>query len=253
MDKLTMFVVTHKELDTIIPERTVIGVGGKELKSANYFDNTGENISTKNSQYCELTALYWIWKNYTTDYVGIEHYRRQFIENNELITKDSLQHKLEDFDVIVSKEINESSNVYHGYVCENSEEELLQIRDIIKNKYPNYLASFDYMKKTNRFCVCNMIVTKKEIFDNYCEWLFDILFTLEDRIDISNRTPKQKRMYGFLAERLLNVYLWKHRELKICNVKISEPPIKWPTQKFLISREIKYYIKKLINYENFYR
>ena len=50
--------------------------------------------------------------------------------------------------------------------------------------------------------------------DQYCEWLFDILKKLESKVDISDYDNYQQRIYGFLAERLLNVYC-KHNKLKI--------------------------------------
>ena len=55
------------------------------VRVGDFQDNTGDNISEKNRQYCELTALYWIWKNQTADYYGLEHYRRAFTLNDSEI------------------------------------------------------------------------------------------------------------------------------------------------------------------------
>ncbi len=248
-----MFVVTHKKIEKAIPERILIGVGGKQIDGVEYYDNSGINITSKNPQYCELTAIYWIWKNYSANYIGIEHYRRQFIKNGSLLAIDDIREKLKNYDIIVSNEINSSCNVYHAYVRDNSEEELIIVRNIIAEKYPDYLPYYDRLKKTNKYCVCNMMITNKHIFDDYCSWLFDILFSLEEKIDITDRKGQQQRMFGFLSERLLNVYLWKNNSLKIYHNPISEPLLKSPTQKFLVSREIKYIVKKIINYKGFYR
>ena len=92
MEKVTMYMVTHKDVDFVPDGRTPIFVGaGKSLKE--YIrDNTLENISDKNKYFCELTAYYWIWKNDSeSDYVSIEHYRRFFMVQSvfpHLITKN---------------------------------------------------------------------------------------------------------------------------------------------------------------------
>lgn len=44
-------------------------------------DDTGDNISAENARYGEMTAWYWVWKNYLpehpeVDYIGFSHYRR---------------------------------------------------------------------------------------------------------------------------------------------------------------------------------
>ena len=59
--------------------------------------------------------------------------------------------------------------------------------------------------------ICNMFVMKKEVFDNYCKWLFSILFDLENKIDIKNRNEYQKRVFGYIAERLLDVWIAKNK------------------------------------------
>ena len=65
------------------------------------------------------------------------------------------------------------------------------------------------------------IITKKHLFDEYMQWLFNILFTLEKRIDISNYDSYQKRVYGFLSERLFNVWIEKNKD----RLKIKETTV----------------------------
>lgn len=74
----SLFVVTHKEVNKIPEGRVLIGVGRNDIKNVEVYDCAGENIAEKNANYCELTALYWIWKNSDAETIGMEHYRRFF-------------------------------------------------------------------------------------------------------------------------------------------------------------------------------
>lgn len=51
-------------------------------------DDTGDNISKDNDRYNELSAQYWVWKNYkeigNPDYIGFMHYRRHFVFKSDL-------------------------------------------------------------------------------------------------------------------------------------------------------------------------
>ena len=68
-----------------------------------------------------------------------------------------------------------------------------------------------------------MIITRKNIFDDYCKWLFDVLFEVEKRVDISDRDDYQKRIFGFLSERLIKVWLIKNEyKVKEQNVKMMD-------------------------------
>lgn len=58
-----IYVVTHKDISLKSPENyKIIGVGNNSIINEDFHDNTGDNISSKNKNYCELTALYWLWK-----------------------------------------------------------------------------------------------------------------------------------------------------------------------------------------------
>lgn len=256
MKRITLYVVTHKNMESYLLERTQIGVGdNKEISNVKIYDDTGDNISNKNLYYCELTALYWIWKNDFSDIVGLEHYRRQFVRGNELLNKKTVATLMNDFDVLVPCKCNLAHSIYHNYVKEHEKSDIVTTGEIIREKYPDYIDSFDYLKKTNRMYVCNMFIAGRKFVDEYCEWLFTILFELEKRVDLSGRTRYQKRMFGFMAERLFNVYLHHNRKiLKVKCIPISEPDeVIFSTQKFSMQREIKYIVKKIINYENMYR
>ena len=85
---IQLFVCYHKDGDFINSNPLIpLFIGSAETKSLNISkDNTGDNIADKNSNYCELTAVYWIWKNISTDFVGLFHYRR-FLNFKSDVTK----------------------------------------------------------------------------------------------------------------------------------------------------------------------
>lgn len=195
-------------------------VGREGKKALGYIgDNTGDNISSKNANYCELTGLYWAWKNLDADYLGLVHYRRHFTtkeargtKEERVITKDELKAILKHTDVVLPTPRNYYIETnYSQYVHAHHAEDLDITREIIKEKYPEYLLAYDMsMKKTygHRF---NMFIMKRDKFNAYCEWLFDILFELEKRLDISDYNQNDARVFGFVSERLLDVWLNTNR------------------------------------------
>ncbi len=116
--------------------------------------------------------------------------------------------------MILPSKIVWKDNVYNQYAINHKEEDMLMARDIIKEKYEEYLKAFDHVMEGHTVYITNMIITHKENFDKYCKWLFDILFELEQRIAISNYDDYQKRIFGFMSERLLNVWI-ANNELKV--------------------------------------
>lgn len=184
-------------------------------------DNTGDNISEKNLNYCELTGLYWAWKNLDADYLGLAHYRRHFsIKKNRndkrgcVLTGKQLEPILADTDVVLPKPRNYFIETnYSQYVHAHHAEDLDTTREIISEIYPEYLNAYDTsMDRTmgHRF---NMFIMKRELSDAYCTWLFEILFELEKRLDISCYSKNDARVFGFVGERLLDVWL-KTNEIK---------------------------------------
>jgi hypothetical protein len=96
---------------------------------------------------------------------------------------------------------------YSQYAHAHHAIDLDATRSIISGKYPGFLAAFDKTMKSTKGHRFNMAVMKRPLFDDYCAWLFDILFELERRLDISSYSPYDARVFGFVAERLLDVYI----------------------------------------------
>ncbi|MEF9892084.1 MAG: DUF4422 domain-containing protein [Anaerorhabdus sp.] len=217
MTAIKILTVSHKEYwlpkdDLYLP----IQVGfAKSLGITR--DDTGENISSKNKNYCELTALYWAWKNLDADYIGLDHYRRHFSskrfgdKKDRIIKTREILKILENVDIILPKkrhywiETNESQ-----YIHAHNKKDLVILEEVLKEKYPEYMDDYKkVMKRTygHRF---NMMIMKYEILNDYCQFLFDVLFEIEKRIDISSYSSYDARIYGFLSERLLDVWINKN-------------------------------------------
>ena len=220
---IIIIIATHKkywmpEDDIYLPVH--VGAEGKTDAQGNPLDlgytkdNTGDNISRKNKNYCELTGLYWAWKNLDADYIGLAHYRRHFTLKNRgdkkqrPITRFELEKLLTENDVLLPRKRNYFIETnYSQYVHAHHEIDLTTTREIIVEKYPEYIKAYDEsMGRTtgHRF---NMFIMKKELLNDYCRWLFDILFELEKRLDISDYSDNDARVFGFVSERLLDVWL----------------------------------------------
>ena len=98
-EKTKIYVATHKEAkmptnSMYIPIRVGAALNENDFKYLR--DDTGDNISTKNKNFCELTAIYWIWKNDKSDIVGLTHYRRYFFKKGK---SNKLENVLDEQDI----------------------------------------------------------------------------------------------------------------------------------------------------------
>ena len=198
-------------------------------------DDEGDHISSKNPYFCELTGLYWAWKNLNVDYVGLVHYRRYFTLSHKyfrnerkkfehVITLNEIQDYLDDYDVILPKKRKYYIESLYSHYQHTLYIEPLDITgDIIAIKYPKYMKEFDALKHRRSGHMFNMCIMKKEILDGYCEWLFDILFELEKRIDFSQYDAFHARFFGRISELLFDVYLrtnhFEYKELRVLNMQ----------------------------------
>lgn len=210
----TIFVMTHKKYDELQDSlyRT-LQVGKAVGESLPYLgDDTGENISAQNPYYGELTGYYWIWKNYKADdIIGVCHYRRYFLNDmGQFMNEEELQHILEEYDVIVSDAQVSSQTNRERYEESHNIRDLLAVGDAILRLTPEYKDSFDYMMQEKRSYYANLLVAKHVIFNSYCDWLFAILKEAEKDIDVSGYDSYHRRVYGFLSEFLLMVWIHKN-------------------------------------------
>ena len=178
-------------------------------------DDQGDSISRKNPNYCELTALYWGWKNLSSDYLGLVHYRRYFAGVRRqgdkwarIATRNDLEQALKACPVVLPKKRRYwIETTYDQYVHAHNAQDLDKTREILARKYPGYLPAFDQVMKSTSGHRFNMFVMRRDLLDSYCSWLFDVLFTLEAELDISSYSPNDARVFGFVSERLLDVWV----------------------------------------------
>ena len=184
---------------------------GNKLDLGYAKDNTGINISVLNPEFCELTALYWGWKNLDADYIGLVHYRRIFISGHNgknTLTFPELEPLLEKYSVIVPRKRRYYiENLYSHYEHTHDKEHLDETRVIIGEKHGEYISAFDTVMKRRSGYMFNMMVMKRQLLNEYCGWLFDILFELKKRIETSNLSFYEGRLYGRVSELLFNVWL----------------------------------------------
>ena len=217
--KTTILVACHKPYDTPeLPCYVPIQVGAALSRQAidgMIRDDTGENISEKNRSFCELTALYWAWKNLDSDAIGLVHYRRYFARRCFTFDKRKRIAQQEDYERLLVRHHVIRPPLRHywleanfsQYVHAHHEQDLAVTRQIISELYPEYIPAYDkWMARTcgHHF---NMFVMKKPWFDAYSEWLFSVLFELEKRLDISDYDTYNRRVFGFVGERLIDCWL----------------------------------------------
>ncbi len=227
---LLMLVVAHKETTYLPADRSVIKVGNNDFQ-ADYSDNLGDNISAKNSNYCELTALYYAWRNLYFDYLSFEHYRRFFYFKNREITKAKILELLNEYDLILPKAHYVRTSTFDEYVLDSKTKEvnldylhdLDVLREVFLEKHPEDIKTYDDFFSGKKIYYYNMFAGSKKFVDEYCNWLFDILFEVEKRIDISSYDSHHARIFGFLSERLFNVYVMINKDLKIKELEVVMP------------------------------
>lgn len=207
--KITMYIMAHKKFEKPnLEEYIPLHVGREGKKDLGYLcDNTGENISIKNANYCELTGIYWIWKNdKESDIVGISHYRRYFTLQKfganlkKILNKTQVENIFEQgYGIILPKKEIYKETAYDQYFLSSGlPEDLENIKKILTSKYPDYIESFEKVMNQNFMHQFNMMICNKKIYDDYCLWLFNILFELEKVTNLKNRTDYQQRIYRIL-------------------------------------------------------
>ena len=209
------------------------------------------HMAYKNKSFCELTALYQMLNLHAPskdELIGLVHYRRPFVQGpkwlcriirttqkskytrgisnvllaNYTLTQSKAAVLLKDHDVIVPVPVHLKTSVEERYMQMHVASDWEKLKRIIEVQQPDYLAAFEQLASGRSMYLYNMFVGRTELMHRYAKWLFPILESLETQIDISDRDTFQKRVFGFLAERLFNVFLIKHSELKVLHLPVVQ-------------------------------
>ena len=245
MSNIKIFICAHKEvplpqLSYFLPIQA--GSALRDHIDGYQPDDEGNNISLKNPHFCELTCHYWAWKNLKdVDIVGLNHYRRYFdftrklpkfsadkhFIHTEVFLKQAyqfpnLEKLLHKYDIILPVarhwRVSNTQQYSEYHIAKDWE----MLRQIIKERSPQYIPAFEKtMDHSNISVGYNMFITHWEHFNDYSEWLFDILFEVERRVPPID-DPIQSRIYGYMSERLINVFC-DHHHLRIKHIPLIMP------------------------------
>ena len=192
-----------------------------EQEPAYVKDNVGVNISSRNPNFCELTGLYWAWKHMDADYIGLVHYRRYFRGSgrvrrsgirgdlyDQILTYEELEPMLGAVKVFVpSPRHYVIETLYSHYEHSHYRDHLDRTRLIIQEQCPEYLPAYDEVMKERSAHMFNMMIMERELLNDYCSWLFDILMALERQVDTAEYSYFQGRYAGRVGELIFNVWL----------------------------------------------
>jgi hypothetical protein len=176
-------------------------------------DDEGDNISYKNPNYNELTAIYWAWKNLDSDAVGLVHYRRLFSVNGKrklssVLTKEQVEQLLKEAPIVLPKKRRYYIETnYSHYVHAHHKEPIDVMRRVIAENYPKYLSSYDKVMNKRSAHMFNMFIMERKEFNQYAEWMFDVLFRVEKVIDITDYSVQEARVFGYLSELLMDIWI----------------------------------------------
>lgn len=240
MDKIKIIVATHKKCDMPIDTMYLplhVGAAGKKTEDGTPIDfgytrdDTGDNISIRNCNFGTQTGLYWAWKNLEAEYKGLVHYRRYFVGSNakkndllnSVITYDEIEPMLVKYKVFVPKKRHYYiETLYSHYAHTHDERHFKIVEKIIKKDCPEYLSAYNKVLNRRWGYMFNMMILQKDLMDDYCSWLFNILFQAFEQVDTKGMSAFDSRFCGRISEILFDVWL----ENKIQTGRVNREEIK---------------------------
>lgn len=188
-----------------------VGAALTDMDIAECKDNAGENISIRNKDYCEMSAVYWVWKHdKDSDYIGVCHYRRRFVINESMM--DFIAEN--NFDAVYTVPHLSDGGMRKEFVERNyflTPEDWEVTGRVLSRLCPEYYDAWLEFETSYFIIPCNMFIMQKEVFDRYCSWVFPILKEI-DRYYLKQGIPCDNRYLGYISECLTTLYVMKHKE-----------------------------------------
>lgn len=179
----------------------------QQLSDCIYYDNVGEHISMHNKQFCELTGLYWIWKNAGEDILGLCHYRRHFLLGNDW----QLTMQYHGIDVILPVPLYVAPSLGENYRMRHTKCTWNAMMSVLRKNPCEFDIAQKFFEENGCYSPCNMLIARKQVLQDLCAWLFPILFEVVSQIGVLE-DAYQNRYPGFLAERLISFYFYEHSD-----------------------------------------
>ncbi len=253
MSDIKLFVCCHKlcklpKHELLMPIQVGTALSEKRFPDILY-DDTGENISQRNRSYCELTAQYWAWKNCDADYLGFFHYRRFLYPDPEARRPYRIENALDeallrklDFDCFpelirrysliapLGENMHVSVREHYAAAPFHRAEDLRRMEAILREREPACREAAErYLSGTIHY-FGNLFIMDRQTFRQYCSWLFPLLEEFDRQTDTSGYSVQEKRVDGYLAERLFGVFYTYHRDrlssLELPRVFLEPDPLK---------------------------
>ena len=194
-----------------------VGADCCDLRVADIADNTGEHISGKNGNYCELTALYWMWKNKLIadgsadgeegQYYGLCQYRRGF----DLLEDDLLRLMDNEVDVVLPYPLPYEPDIQAHHERYLKEADWNAMLAALKELQPEYAEAFPEILGQQYLYNYNLILAKKSVLRDYCAWLFPILERTEE-LSVPKGSERRDRYIGYMGETLETLYFMKNAD-----------------------------------------
>ena len=188
------------------------GASLSDVSIAEMKDNTGINISEKNRMYCEMSAVYWIWKNTDHDWIGVEHYRRHLLVKPEMLKND--------VDAIMPLPYICYPHEMAQFLRFTTENVLNALLKALKELHPDEYEEYHEILYGKYQYTYNLVCARRCVFDNYCKWFFEITEYMERTM--GNEVPEllETRAFSYVAEVLTNLYFMYHqKDLRIWHVE----------------------------------